>query len=132
VPIKQIDDPRVEYRIGTQDNIWEEGDVFVFPEKFNGLSLPLQEAFASGMAVIAGDRFPINTWLPKDLLIPVKEYKRESIAVPFDSAVIHPKDIAEMIDKVYNTDITEYSLLGKQFNEQNQWKILKEKYKELM
>lgn len=132
VPIQQINDERIEYRVGTFDNIWDEGDVFIFPEKFNGLSLPLQEAFASGMAVMCGDRFPMNTWLPKELLIPVREYRKESVAVTFDSAVIHPIDIAKKIDEVYNKDITEYSLLGKEFNNNNSWKIWKEKYIELM
>lgn len=132
VPMKQVKDERIEYRIGNFDDIWDEGDVFVFPEKFNGLSLPLQEAFASGMAVMCGDRFPMNTWLPKELLIPVKEYKRESIAVHFDSAVIHPEDIARKIDEIYNTDITKYSLMGKEFNNNNSWKIWKEKYLKLM
>ena len=37
-------DPRVELVIGTLpwEDLWLEGDVFVFPEKYNGLSLPLQ------------------------------------------------------------------------------------------
>ena len=41
--------------------------MFVFPEKFNGLSLPLQEARAAGMLVLATDRFPMNTWLPREM-----------------------------------------------------------------
>ena len=128
VPIKVYNDPRIEYRIGTFDDIWEEGDVFVFPEKFNGLSLPLQEAFASGMAVMCGDRFPMNTWLPKEILIPVARYKKEKIAVEFDSAVITPQDIAKTIDAWYNKDITKLSLAGLEFNKNNSWKIWKEKY----
>ena len=132
VPIQQVQDDRIEYRIGNFDDIWSEGDVFIFPEKFNGLSLPLQEAFASGMAVMCGDRFPMNTWLPKDILIPVSGYKKERISVEFDSAVIRPEDIAKSIDAIYNNNISHYSLLGKQFNINNSWKTLKEKYEELM
>jgi hypothetical protein len=132
VPIQIPDDERIGVRVGTFDNIWEEGDVFVFPEKFNGLSLPLQEAFASGMAVMCGDRFPVNTWLPKDMLIPVSGYKKESLAVSFDSAIIKPEEIAKCIDKLYNNNISEYSLLGKQFNKNNSWKKWKEKYIKLM
>lgn len=132
VPIREYEDPRIEYKVGTFDNIWSEGDVFIFPEKFNGLSLPLQEAFASGMAVMCGDRFPMNTWLPKEMLIPVSGYKKERIAVEFDSAIIRPEDIAQKIDEVYNKDITHLSLLGKQFNEKNSWKNLKEEYLKVM
>jgi len=132
VPIKQVDDPRIEYQIGHFDDIWSEGDVFIFPEKFNGLSLPLQEAFASGMAVMAGDRFPINTWLPKEILIPVSGYHKERIAVDFDCAEFDPIEIAKTIDEWYGRDITHLSLLGKEFGEQNSWKHLKETYKKLM
>lgn len=131
VPIKEYDDPRIEYRIGTFDDIWSEGDVFLFPEKFNGLSLPLQEAFASGMLVMAGDRYPINTWLPKEPLIEVSHYTKEKIAVEFDYAHYDPKKIAEKIDEWYNKSISEFSLLGKQFNKKTQWKNLKNQYKNL-
>jgi hypothetical protein len=50
------------------EELWQsggEGDVFVFPEKFNGLSLPLQEARAAGMLVMGTDRYPMNQWLPR-------------------------------------------------------------------
>jgi len=132
VPINEYNDPRIEYRIGTFENIWEEGDVFVFPEKFNGLSLPLQEAYASGMAVMSGNRFPINTWLPHDILIPVAGYKKERIAVEFQSAVYNPIDIAATIDAWYNKDISELSLKGLVFNQRNSWNKLKGVYEELM
>lgn len=132
VPIKVYNDPRIEYRVGSFDDIWSEGDVFVFPEKFNGLSLPLQEAFASGMAVMTTKRFPNTEWLPNDILIPVSGYKKERLAVTFDCAIVSPQVIAEQIDKWYNKDITSLSLAGQEFNKKNNWKIWKEKYRELM
>jgi hypothetical protein len=127
VPIK-VEDPRIDLRIGTFDDIWSEGDVFLFPEKFNGLSLPLQEAYASGMLVMCGDRHPMNLWLPKEPLIPVKSYKTERIAVEFDSAQYDPQEIAKTIDLWYNKDIERFSLLGGQFNINNSWKSLKQNY----
>ena len=131
IPIK-CDNPKIDVRIGQFDDIWNEGDVFVFPEKFNGLSLPLQEAFASGMMVMAGDRFPMNTWLPSEVLIPVVGYHKEKISLEFDCAEYNPKDIAKLIDRWYNCDISAFSLLGKEFNEIHSWKNQKEKLKELM
>lgn len=123
----KCNDPRVEIRYGTTpyESLWKEGDVFVFPEKFNGLSLPLQEAFASGMLVMCGARHPMTTWLPNEPMIPVKGYHKESIAVEFDCAEYSPEDIARTIDTWYNQDITKYSLLGKEFNINNTWKSLK-------
>lgn len=128
-PIEEYSDPRIEYRIGTFDNIWEEGDVFIFPEKFNGLSLPLQEAFASGMLVMCGDRYPMNTWLPKEPLIPVSHYTDEIIATKFSYAHYDPRQIARIIDEWYDKNIETFSLLGKEFNQQNKWN--KKKTKEI-
>jgi len=132
VPLKVPNDPRIDYRQGTFDNIWDEGDVFVFPEKFNGLSLPIQEAFASGMVVMSTDRYPFNTWLPKEPLIPVDNYKKEKIACEFDSAVLSPKTIANTIDSFYGRDIVELSTRGITWGQENSWQNLKEKYKTLM
>ena len=125
-------DKRVEIRKGDFNKkiLFEEGDVFIFTEKFNGLSLPLQEAFASGMAVIATDRFPMNTWLPKDLLVKPSGYHKERLAIEFDCADIDPRTIAEKIDSVYNTDISSYSRLGKEYGLNNSWRALLPKYKE--
>lgn len=127
IPI-QCDNPKIEVRVGTFDDIWSEGDVFIFPEKFNGLSLPLQEAFASGMLVMAGARFPMTEWLPKEPLIPVAGYHTERISVEFDCAEYDPKVIAEKIDIWYSKDIRNFSLRGKEFNTKNSWKALKETF----
>lgn len=132
IPLPHVNDPRVEVRLGTFDDIWSEGDVFIFPEKFNGLSLPLQEAYASGMLVMAGDRFPINTWLPTEPLIPVSSYKKERIAVEFDCAVYDPKEIAKMVDLWYDVDITDFSLRGKAWAKENSWDVLRERYLEIL
>lgn len=131
VPLK-CDNPKIEVRIGTFDDIWSDGDVFVFPEKFNGLSLPLQEAFASGMLVMATRRYPNTCYLPMNPLIPVESYQVERISTEFMSAVINPKEIAKQIDLFYNTNIENYSLLGLEYNKQNSWKTLKKTYQELL
>lgn len=128
VPIHVPNDPRIDLRIGTFEEIWSEGDVFVFPEKFNGLSLPLQEAFASGMLVMSGDRYPINTWLPRDPLMPVSGYKKEKIAVEFESAIYQPEAIASSIDTWYGRNITNFSLMGKEWGEKNSWQSLKSQF----
>jgi len=114
------------------DKLWEFGDVFVFPEKFNGLSLPLQEACAAGMLVMAGNRFPMNTWLRNEPLIPVKYYREDALAVRFKSAVYSVKAIADTIDFWYGKDITEYSLYGKEWAEKHSWEVLKPKWLEYL
>lgn len=143
---------RAEIRIGTapQDSLYDEGDVFLFPEKNNGLSLPLQEARASGMLVMATDRFPMNAWLPNDVeyqdgeesfvplmanpLIPVRSYEPSRIGgcVEFQKAVIDPRDVAAKIDEWYGRDIGEYSLSGRQWAEENSWESLRLRYLDVL
>ena len=126
-------DPRIELRHGHVEieELYAEGDVFIFPEKFNGLSLPLQEAYASGMPIMCGDRRPMNTWLPKELLFSVGRYHKERIAVEFDMAEYDPKVIAAKIDEWYDKDISNYSRMGKEWAEKTSWEVLGPKYKEL-
>lgn len=128
VPIKVPNDPRIDYREGTFENIWDEGDVFIFPEKFNGLSLPIQEAFASGMLVMCSNRHPFNKWLPTGPMIPVDKYHKERLAVEFDMAELSPVDIANTIDSWYDKDITELSRLGITWGQENSWEKLKTTY----
>lgn len=134
VPITlPYDDQRVEIRVGDfpYETLFSEGDVFVYPDKFGGSCLPLQEAHASGMLVMASDRHPSNKWLPKEPLIPIRGYKKETIIQPFDSAIVDPKDIAMQIDAWYNKDITKYSLMGRVWGRANSWEKLKREYEKL-
>lgn len=137
-PISEINDPRVEYIIKDVpfEELWDETDVFIFPERYNGLCLPLQEAYASGCAVIAGDRHPINKWLPHNLLVPSAGSKKHIFPgdgrMEFGVEQYKPEDLAEVIDKVYNQDISLYSLKGKKWGEDNSWEKLKPKYLELL
>jgi hypothetical protein len=127
-------DPRIDLQIGTvpHEELWRVGDVFVFPEKFNGLSLPLQEARAAGMLVMCADRFPMNTWLPKSPLIPVKSYQRNQIGHcnDFDEAVIDPRDIAATMDAWYGQDISQHSEDGWEWSRKMTWEALKPLYLE--
>lgn len=130
----KCDDPRVEIRVGDFDyeSLFDEGDVFVYPDKFGGSCLPVQEAHSAGMLVMASKRLPHTEWLPNEPLIPIKGYKKEKIAEKeFDSAIVDPIDIAKSIDYWYNKDITEYSLAGKRWAEENSWEKLKPKYEKI-
>jgi len=109
--------------------LWDEGDVFIFPEKFNGLSLPIQEAYASGLLIMSGNRFPFNSWLPAESLIPVQAYNTIAIVnIPIQNAVYNPRDIATTIDKWYNKDIEDYSIGGREWGKQSSWEALRNEY----
>lgn len=113
-------------------DLWLHGDVFIFPEKFNGLSLPVQEAVACGYAVMTADRKPFNEWLPKELLIPIKGEEDATMVNTFKSAIIDPRDIAKHLEKWNNQDISQFSLWGKKWAEENSWEALKPKYEKIL
>lgn len=127
------DDNRVRVITGTQDydTLYDEGDVFVFPEKFNGLSLPLQEAYASGMLVMATDRFPMHTWLPKPALIPTSGWTSSEVSPRcnrFDESIISPTVIAAKIDEWAGKWIGDFSLMGRNWASVHSWEMLKPIY----
>jgi hypothetical protein len=130
-------DDRVEIHVGTlpRDQLYTDGEVFVFPEKFNGLSLPLQEARAAGMLVMATDRYPMNRWLPNEPLIHPSGSRRANVADrcrDFDMAVIDPRAVASKVDEWYGHDAGPFSDSGLQWALENSWSKLKPRYLEVL
>ena len=119
-------DPRVELRLDefSEQDLYSEGDVFINAEQFNGLSLPLQEAYASGMPVVTTDRYPANTWLPKSILLPVDHVVQDREAVQFTRSMVTPQAIAAQIDALYGRDISRYSQTGKEWAENHSWRVV--------
>lgn len=119
-----------------QERLYGSGDVFVFPERFNGLSLPLQEACASGMCVMATDRFPNNRYLhPAPLILPDRYVTGQRVARGtnvFEEAIVTPEAIAKKIDTWFDSDITQYSELGKEYGGRMSWDVLKPQYMKLL
>lgn len=135
--IAQVPNIRLDTRIQfvgydvTYERLFEGFDVLVAPEKFNGLSLPLQEACAAGLMVMTTDRFPTNTWLPTEPLIKPASVHRTQVMgghMEFDECVVEPSEIARTIDAWYGQNIEQFSLKGKAYAEQNSWDVLKPKY----
>ena len=126
--------PRIDLVLGElpEAELYEPGDVFVYPERYNGLSLPLQEAYASGMLVMATDHFPANTWLPTEPLIPVAGYEQVHIATTFRRAILDSKVIAHQLDTWYGQDITDFSQRGRQWALEHSWDKYKPRYLEVL
>ena len=108
------------------ETLFNDYDVYVAPEKFNGLSLPLQEAYAAGLPVITTDRFPVNEWLPKDLLIKPESFHEASIHgnLPFQEAVVTPQAIADKINEWNGRDIRDHSLAALDWAHNHSWPVL--------
>mgnify|MGYP002813332368 CR=1 FL=1 len=117
-----------------ETGLWEQGDVCVAPQKYNGMSLPLQEAYASGMLVMTTNRYPMNTWLPKGPMFdPVgTERHKGRLAREIDRCILSPEKIAAKIDEWYNQDIRVFSVRGRVWGEAHSWDVLKPKYEEVL
>ena len=126
-------DARVKVYLGTipWNEVYATGDVAIDAEKFNGLSLPLQEARAAGLLVMTTNRFPANMWLPNDSLIPVEAVQKACVAgscLEFEESIVDPKAIANKMDDWYGRDITDYSMTGSDYAKVMSWDTFKPIY----
>jgi glycosyltransferase involved in cell wall biosynthesis len=134
VPIT-CNDRRVEVRYGNYQDYWDlfhEGDIFVFPHKFNGLSLPVQEAIGAGMPVLLPEFYPFTEWLPRKWMWDCKEvvrreaFKGVGVRIPFYES--DPQTIATKIDIWANKDIERHSQRAREIAFQRSWHVLKNEY----
>lgn len=133
--LDRVNNKNIEVIAGDQpyDTLFSSGDVYINAEQYNGLSLPLQEAYASGMPVITTKRFPIDTWLPNELLVePARKTNHKVNQTTFERCHIDPKDLAKKVDEIYNTDITKYSNMGKEWGDYYCWNNYKEIYQRVI
>jgi len=136
-PAWGIKDRRITLNIGemTREELFKEGDVFIMPHKFNGLSLPIQEAMSCGMPVISTDIYPTNDYLPKEWLFEPEAMVKGRLGANtryIDIALISPKKLAKAIEKWINQDISKYSEMMDKKAEEMSWKTLKPKYLNLI
>jgi len=124
-----VDLSKVKVELGNRDyaTLFTGFDVYVAPEKFNGLSLPLQEAANHGLAVMASDRFPVTTWLPRRCLIPVERYHEACIGRSYHKfweAEVRPEEIARCMNELAGQDITDLSVANLLWSEENSWRVV--------
>lgn len=128
-------DPRVSFQLQELPDpadLYHQGEVFLFPERFNGLSLPLQEAYASGMVAMCGARYPMHTWLPREPMIPIASYSTKKVQdIEFQCANYTPEDIARTVDTWYGKDVRNYSVAGRNWGRNNSWDMLRSHYVQL-
>ena len=138
VPIdNMLNDGKTQFVQGemSRDKLFDEGDVFVFPHKFDGLSLPIQEAMAAGMPIITTDFFPHNEYLPKELLFKddgIGKAKLCEDCREIDMCYIYPRTLAEKIEEVAEMDLIPFSLLGNKKAEEWSWTKMLLQYKTLI
>lgn len=96
-----LDDPRVKYEMGNlKDNqdLYEDFDAMIFPRRWGGLALTVNEGMMAGLPVITTDIEPQRSWLPNHWRVR-SEHKGEFFAkskIQYHS--IEHKSLAFVID----------------------------------
>jgi len=134
--VKPIKDNRVNFQFVNKkhEDLYKEGDVFLFPHKFDGLSLPIQEALSAGMPVLSTNFFPHNDYMPKEWFFEPEEWQLGKVCPEcrvIEMAQLNPENIAKKIDEWADKDITEESKKADEIAEKISWKNLHDKYIEI-
>lgn len=134
-PIK-VDTPRIEVRPGNiknYDELWNEGDVFVHLCKFGGDHMPINEAMAAGMPVIALDHCPWNKFVPKETLVdPLRILPVSFGMVTCSMAMVDVDKVAEKIEMLAGEDIRHLSMKSDSISNTFSWETLKPKILEIL
>ena len=133
-------DTRVSVQMKEDDyeNLWKEGDIYLHLHRWDGLSLPINEAMAAGMPIIAPNFYPHNEFLPKRLLFPVDTIVRECLREglrEIDVHVISACTVAQKIDEVAMMQEEEITLLSQAVNQladERSWRVIKPQFVETL
>jgi glycosyltransferase involved in cell wall biosynthesis len=140
VSIPPISDTRVTVQMEEVDyeNLWKEGDIYLHLHRWDGLSLPINEAMAAGMPIIAPNFYPHNEFLPKGLLFSVEATVRECLLEglrEIDVHVISASTVAQKIDEVAMMQEHEIALLSQDMNQladERSWSVMRSKFVEIL
>lgn len=104
-------DPRVKYNvfdIEDQTELYKGFDAMIYPRRYGGLCLPMNEALMAGIPVIMPDISPNNKVLPKEWLLPayISDYFDGRSRIDIYS--VPPKLLAQKIDEICQEPLDKY------------------------
>lgn len=118
----------IEGNLKDNATLFSRGDVLVHPHKFNGLSLPVNEALASGMPLITTKMFPFTTWLSPSFMVEPYETRKTSLSREITMSILKPEDIAQRIDEMATMSLTSLSQEARKLAEARSWRTLLPEY----
>lgn len=107
--------------------LYDMGDILVFPRRYGGNCLPLNEALSAGIPVIMPDISPNNYLLPKEWLVPAKVRDRFIPRTKVEIYEVNPYELREKIIQVQD-NIAEESLKADKIADSISWDNLKDKW----
>jgi glycosyltransferase involved in cell wall biosynthesis len=101
--LPQAVDPRLSYEVKNSDNfadLYKDFDALIYPRKFGGLALPMNEALVSGLPVIMTNIEPNKRILPKEWLVPTVKVGKFMARTMIDYYEAEPKLLAKKLDEL--------------------------------
>jgi glycosyltransferase involved in cell wall biosynthesis len=130
-----IDDPRIEWHFeNVADNsvLFQEGDVMIFPRRYAGQALSVNESLSVGMPVIMTNMRPQNAFLLPELMFPYQSMESIHLERTIEFATLDPVVIAAKIDEFAGKDISGLSGWANRYAETLSWETLMPRYVELL
>lgn len=111
--------------------LYKNMDVLLFPRRYGGNCLPLNEALSTGMPVIMPDISPNNSWLPQQWLLPADKVGEFKPRMVIDVFGVKPEVLAAKIDELATMpDFVDQSRMADTIAKQIDWAILAPRYRE--
>ena len=96
-------DDRIELRYGTFDPFpFNDGDIYLYPSRLDGIGLTLPEAISSGLAAITTDNGPMNEYVLEDyngFLVKVDKYLGRSDGYYWAESICNVNSLSERMQK---------------------------------
>lgn len=119
---------RVVDNVDDNKRLYDQGDILIFPRRYGGNCLPLNEALSSGIPVVMPDILPNNNILPKEWLVPAKP---DGYFEPRTRVDLYSIDIEALIEKIKwfeACDIRAESMKADAIADSISWDNMKNKY----
>lgn len=123
---------RVHTNIKDATQMYHLGDILVFPRRYGGNCLPLNEALASGMPVIMPDISPNNHLLPSEWLVPANIVDSFTPRTKIDLYSVEQAALYEKLEWFRRCNIEEESQKAIDIAQTISWNALKDKYLEIL
>lgn len=117
----------------TRAELYTDGDVLIYPSKYDGHSLVAIEGMAAGMPVITTDADPMNEYWRSGypLLVKIQERKFAGTVNPHClQMIVDTDDLAEKIWACATTSMDGFSKLNRAIAEKDHsWNVLRDRWK---
>lgn len=116
-------------------DLYKDGDVMIYPRRYGGLALPLNEAIGSGIPVIMPDVDPNNTWLPREWLVPASPRSETFMAhAPVDLHSVNVAALAQRMSDLYRNPelVSRMHAQAQELAAGLSWSALQSRYEEVI